>query len=114
MKDEPIDFSALAAHTDSAAWSALWNATVVQTSRIVEQHRQHVSAVEYLLLWSRPAVAAALVVIATSLALITRQHSTIHISRGAAGLAEIARVWAAGGPTPSGNVLSDMVESRQP
>jgi hypothetical protein len=114
MKDERIDLSALAAGSDPAHWDRVVAETVASSGNIVDQYRTTATPLDYLMLWSRPALAAAMVLIVTSIGLLGREQATVHVQNGAAGLATIARVWAAGGPPPSGAVLIDVVETAEP
>ena len=114
MKDKPLDLSALATNADPERWSQLLDETVAQSRVIAEQYQSSATPLDYLLLWSRPALSAALVLIALSLAALGRDLTTVPVPHGAAGLATIARVWAAGGPPPSGAALGDVVEAPRP
>ena len=114
MKDERIDLSGLAAASNAERWSTLLRDTVARSGEIVDTYQLSATPLDYLLLWTRPALVAATIVIATSLAVLGRELTTVKVQHGAAGLATIARVWASGGPPPSGAVLSDVVEVTKP
>jgi hypothetical protein len=110
MKNEPVDLSALAARSDPVRWAAWMAQTLEGADAVLERRAAEATPFDYLLLWSRPAMMAAVVVIMTSMALFARESAAIRVQNGAQGLAEIARVWASGGPLPTGQALDDVVE----
>jgi hypothetical protein len=110
MKDDRIDLSSLAAQSDAQRWADMVDTTLQRVEDVLATRTTTIGAVDQLLLWTRPALALAALIMLLALPLIISQRSSIEVPPGADGMATISRLWATGGPQPSAAVLEAVVE----
>lgn len=110
MKDERLDLSSLAARSDAQHWGDFVNATMRRVDDALNERTTPISAFDQLVLWTRPGLTFAALIILIALPMILSNQSTIQVAPGANGMATISTVWATGGPDPSGALLEAVVE----
>jgi hypothetical protein len=113
MKNERVDLSSLAARSDARHWDDVVNATMRRVDEVLAG-RSSITAIDQLVLWTRPALAVAAVIILLALPIIVAEQSTINVGPGADGMATISNWWATGGPQPSAALLETIVERSEP
>jgi hypothetical protein len=112
MSDRPFDMSKLAADADPAHWDAFMRRTLDRVDGIMAERVPAIGVFDQLALWSRPALVLAAAVILLLLPILVRNE--IKVTPGPNGMATISRIWATGGPAPTGAVLGGVVERKQP
>ncbi len=106
---DAVDLSSLSAAADQH-WSEFMAATLAGVDDVVARRAPSIGVSDQLVLWMRPTLAVAMVLILMSITLIHRERSVIEVRDGPYGMATITRVWAGGGPAPSGAVIEGVIE----
>jgi hypothetical protein len=114
VNDDRIDLSSLAAQSDAQRWTDLVNTTLHRVNAVLSTRTTTIGALDQLVLWTRPALALAALIILFALPMIISQRSSIKLAPGADGMATISRLWATGGPQPSPALLEAVVQRSSP